>query len=166
LLGWIAGDLAVSDPMIADWVNQQSPALAIVVPILVVVFVLVESRIMEDAQGTAHALRLTRKPMTGVVDDAAPIDRAPAAAIVEVASRAVEVASRAAEVASRAAEAGVPPPTLEPEVVSAPRRMRSKLRFWIIVIIAAAVLWLLFRLLSLDFAPQTPPIQFTRPATN
>jgi len=173
LLGWIAGDLAVSDPMIADWVSQQSPALAIVVPILVVVFVLVESRIMEDAQGTAHALRLTRKPMTGVVDAAAPIDRAPAAAIVEVASRAAEVASRAAEVASRAvevasraAEAGVPPPTLEPEVVSAPRRMRSKLRFWIIVIIAAAVLWLLFRLLSLDFAPQTPPIQFTRPATN
>jgi YjbE family integral membrane protein len=26
MLGWIAGDIAITDPMIADWVNQQSPA--------------------------------------------------------------------------------------------------------------------------------------------
>jgi YjbE family integral membrane protein len=175
LLGWIAGDLAISDPLIADWVNQQSPALTIVVPILVVVFVLVESRIMEGAQATALALRPPRKPMTGVTDSAAAaLDRAPAAPIIEVASRTVD--------------AGVPPPKLERELVAAPRppeleraapvdesstgdlqaprRKRSKLSVWIIVVVAVAVLWLLFRLLSLDFAPQTPPIQFTRPANN
>ncbi len=57
MLGWLAGDIAIGDPLIADWVNQQAPALTVVVPILVMVFVLLESRIMEEMQASASALR-------------------------------------------------------------------------------------------------------------
>lgn len=56
LLGWLAGDIAIADPLIANWVNQQAPALVGVVPILVAVFVLVESRIIEEARATAPQL--------------------------------------------------------------------------------------------------------------
>jgi|GEM_PF-217997 len=48
LLAWVAGQLAVSDPLLADWVNVQAPALQIVLPILCVAFVLVESRIIRE----------------------------------------------------------------------------------------------------------------------
>ena len=56
LLGWVAGDLAMTDPLLVDWVNQQAPALTVVMPILVTVFVLVESRILQEAQ------RVLRRP--------------------------------------------------------------------------------------------------------
>ena len=46
LLGYIAGDIAVSDPAIADAVHTQSPALTLFVPLLCAVFVVVESRII------------------------------------------------------------------------------------------------------------------------
>ncbi|HVI50647.1 MAG TPA: YjbE family putative metal transport protein [Candidatus Sulfotelmatobacter sp.] len=48
LLGWIAGDIAVADPLIADWIQSQAPALSVVVPILGTVFVLAQSRTIED----------------------------------------------------------------------------------------------------------------------
>src|ERR1700690_512501 len=79
MLGWIGGDIAVSDPMIAGWVNQQSPALTVVVPILVVVFVLFESRIMEEAQSGAHALRPAPRPKPPDTDASAAIVDGPAA---------------------------------------------------------------------------------------
>jgi YjbE family integral membrane protein len=47
LLGWLAGDMAMSDPAIADWVNSQAPALPIVMPALCAVFVLLQSRLVE-----------------------------------------------------------------------------------------------------------------------
>ncbi len=40
LLGWIAGDLAISDQLISGWVAVQSPALTVVVPALVAAAVL------------------------------------------------------------------------------------------------------------------------------
>jgi YjbE family integral membrane protein len=43
LLGWIAGDIAVSDPLIADWINSQAPALPYAVPALAALFVLAET---------------------------------------------------------------------------------------------------------------------------
>jgi len=48
LLGWIAGDIAVADPLIADWVNTQSPGLTVVMPLLCAVFVLMQSRIVKE----------------------------------------------------------------------------------------------------------------------
>ena len=57
MLGWLAGDIAISDPMIAGWVGEQSPALTVVVPLLVVVYVLYQSRIMERTLAAAKRQR-------------------------------------------------------------------------------------------------------------
>jgi hypothetical protein len=43
LLGWIAGDMAISDPALADWANAQAPALVFIAPALGAVFVLAEA---------------------------------------------------------------------------------------------------------------------------
>ena len=43
LLGWIAGDIAVSDPLIVDWVDSQAPALPYAVPALAALLVLGET---------------------------------------------------------------------------------------------------------------------------
>lgn len=40
VLGWVAGDMAVSDPLVASWINTQAPALVYAVPLAVVLFVL------------------------------------------------------------------------------------------------------------------------------
>ena len=63
LLAWVAGQLAVSDPLVLDWVNTQAPALQVVVPLLCVVFVLVESRIIRE-----RAPGLTPPPPLGWLD--------------------------------------------------------------------------------------------------
>ena len=39
LLGWIAGDMAVSDPLIADWANLNAPGLVAIAPALGAAFV-------------------------------------------------------------------------------------------------------------------------------
>ena len=39
LLGWIAGDMAVTDPLIGDWIAVNAPALAAIAPALGAVFV-------------------------------------------------------------------------------------------------------------------------------
>ena len=39
LLGWIAGDMAVSDPLIGDWVSLNAPGLAAIAPALGAAFV-------------------------------------------------------------------------------------------------------------------------------
>lgn len=44
LLGWIAGGLAASDPLIADWLSGQAPALAAALPALVALFVTLQAR--------------------------------------------------------------------------------------------------------------------------
>jgi YjbE family integral membrane protein len=43
LLGWIAGDIAVSDPLIVGWINSQAPALPYAVPALAALLVLAET---------------------------------------------------------------------------------------------------------------------------
>lgn len=53
LLGWVAGGIAVSDPLIANWVNSQAPALAVAMPLLGAVFVLLESRVVEADRAQA-----------------------------------------------------------------------------------------------------------------
>jgi YjbE family integral membrane protein len=51
LLGWIAGDIGVSDPVIADWMSRQAPALVLAAPLLCALFVLLESRIVQNDGG-------------------------------------------------------------------------------------------------------------------
>ncbi|RON10574.1 hypothetical protein BK659_03430 [Pseudomonas brassicacearum] len=46
LLGYVAGDIAVSDPVVAGWVNSQSPALNQVLPLLCAVYVVLQARII------------------------------------------------------------------------------------------------------------------------
>jgi YjbE family integral membrane protein len=77
MLGWLAGDIAISDPMIADWVNQQSPALTVVVPILAVVFVVALSRIMDRTQAAAYALRPRRQRGPAAISPPPPPVAAP-----------------------------------------------------------------------------------------
>jgi CheY-like chemotaxis protein len=76
LLGWIAGDIAASDPIIADWLTTDAPALSVAMPLLVTVFVLFESRIVEDERRQA---RLLRGPSAMI--EAAPVRTAPASVL-------------------------------------------------------------------------------------
>lgn len=39
LLGWIAGDMAISDPLVADWANSNAPGLVAIAPALGAAFV-------------------------------------------------------------------------------------------------------------------------------
>src|SRR5450830_374252 len=48
LLGWVAGDIGMSDPLIADWVTAQLPGLTLAVPSACAIFVLLESRIIQQ----------------------------------------------------------------------------------------------------------------------
>lgn len=52
VLAWIAGRLACSDPLVANWMEQQAPALQLVLPLCCVTFVLVESRIIRRRSAT------------------------------------------------------------------------------------------------------------------
>ncbi|MEI8170230.1 MAG: TerC family protein [Rhodoferax sp.] len=47
-LGWIAGDIGMSDPLIADWINAQLPGLTVAVPLACAIFVLLESKIIRQ----------------------------------------------------------------------------------------------------------------------
>ncbi len=49
ILGWIAGEMAVADPVIASWAEREAPALWIVLPVLGAVLVLWEGQIVLSA---------------------------------------------------------------------------------------------------------------------
>ncbi len=155
LLGWLAGDIAISDPMIADWVNQQSPALTLVVPILLVVFVLIESRIMEGTQAAASQLRPRPRPARAAGTGAAPV--APVAP-VEPAPPEIDRSESSSMPDTVTIE------TIEPAgEAPAPPRKRIRPMVWIIAAIALVLLWMFFRFLSLDYATSTPAIQWSAP---
>lgn len=48
LLGWIAGDMAITDPLIAHWAEINAPALVMIMPALGAVFVFFGSRWRRD----------------------------------------------------------------------------------------------------------------------
>jgi YjbE family integral membrane protein len=67
ILGWVAGDLAVSDVAIAGWVTSEAPALPLVVPLLCAIFVLAEGQVLARSRGSAprndvRAIALSRAP--------------------------------------------------------------------------------------------------------
>jgi YjbE family integral membrane protein len=45
LLGWIAGSMAVSDPLFGDWVSRNAPGLAAIAPVLGAAFVFFNGRL-------------------------------------------------------------------------------------------------------------------------
>jgi YjbE family integral membrane protein len=62
LLGWIAGEIAITDPVMARWAETDAPALSVALPLLGVVLVVWESRIIRSARRSAAALALTASP--------------------------------------------------------------------------------------------------------
>ncbi|HME22700.1 MAG TPA: YjbE family putative metal transport protein [Acetobacteraceae bacterium] len=69
VLGWIAGKIALADPAIASWAQRDAPALSIVLPLLGVVLVLWESRILR------RALRRRNSPRAGTQAALAMLER-------------------------------------------------------------------------------------------
>lgn len=56
VLGWVAGDMAIADPAIADWANARAPALVLLAPVLGAAYVLVQARfVAQDRQKSAKA---------------------------------------------------------------------------------------------------------------
>jgi|SRR5271166_203622 len=58
-LGWIAGGMAASDPLVAQWIETNAPAIPVVAPPLVALFVLVAGRgvAADEAQPTPLSVR-------------------------------------------------------------------------------------------------------------
>ena len=62
LMGWIAGDFAISDRLYGDWIATQSPALAYAAPAAMAVYVVLQARMLAKAprhrrkQATPRAL--------------------------------------------------------------------------------------------------------------
>lgn len=50
LLGWISGDIAMSDPLIASWASTQSPFLVPTMPWLIAAFVILQARFINEEQ--------------------------------------------------------------------------------------------------------------------
>lgn len=74
MLGWLAGDIAISDPTVAPWVSQQSPALGFIVPLLAVVYVLYQSRIIEQRLPLLRPLpRRASRPRPPAAPATAPV---------------------------------------------------------------------------------------------
>lgn len=48
VLAWVAGRLSCSDPLWADWIDEQAPALQVALPICCVVFALFQTRIIRQ----------------------------------------------------------------------------------------------------------------------
>ncbi len=56
-LGWIAGQIALADPVLAGWAQREAPALSVVLPLLGAVLVFWESRILLRANRRGQTFR-------------------------------------------------------------------------------------------------------------
>jgi YjbE family integral membrane protein len=84
MIAWIAGRIAVDDPLIAPWIASQAPALTLGIPLLCVVFVLVESRIIRQRRPELTApppLALGRRIATRLARFGASAEELEAAAL-------------------------------------------------------------------------------------
>ncbi len=77
LLGWIAGDMAVSDPLVANWANVNAPGLVAIAPALGAAFVFLNGWL---APGRPAPRSIARPAPTRAVKPAAPAALAPAPA--------------------------------------------------------------------------------------
>jgi len=156
LLGWIAGQIAVTDPLIADWVSTQSPALAVVVPLLCVAFVWGESRIIHRQRQ-----RLSAPPPRLFRLATQQLARLGQADIPPAALHRVEesLAPAASLEAAPSMTAFAPPPLAEaaPEEPWQRDRVEAallKLLIWLAVGIGAVSIgWILLHLLSHGLMP-------------
>jgi YjbE family integral membrane protein len=158
LLGYIAGDIAVSDPAIADWVNTQSPALTGLVPLLCAVLVVAESRIIERRR---HEL-----PRPGALDTSIrrPAPPLPAPPPVSIPADA-EAAAMSAHPANVAAQTERPPEEAPPSMAAPmehPENVPSANRFGISKLIGNPIVQItgstLLALYCIVFLPRTVDI--------
>ena len=64
-LGWIAGQIALADPVLAGWAQREAPALSVVLPLLGAVLVFWESRILLRARRRGKPFR-AMKPAAAI----------------------------------------------------------------------------------------------------
>jgi YjbE family integral membrane protein len=76
LLGWVAGDIAVSDPAIKEWIDTQSFGLAALAPLIGAAYVVVQARLARRAH-TPEAVPVLRPVPAAVVS--APVVPVPVA---------------------------------------------------------------------------------------
>ncbi len=85
LLGWVSGNLIVTDPLWSGWVQTYAEALGVLVPLALAIFVVAEGAITASARGlqivraTPSVPRRMRPPRS-----AAAVERLPAPAIEPV----------------------------------------------------------------------------------
>jgi YjbE family integral membrane protein len=115
LLGYIAGDIAVSDPAIADWVNTQSPALTGLVPMLCALFVVAESRIIQRRRQELCRPVAPETPISQPLPPVAAPAPAPAPAAAPIAAPAPAPAP--APIAAPAPAPAPAPPVQQPDKV-------------------------------------------------
>jgi hypothetical protein len=86
LLGYVAGSIAMTDPLIAETINTQSPALTVIVPLLCALYVVLQSRIIERRRRLIPPParpRVERRPPPALAEPVlARADAAPQTAIV------------------------------------------------------------------------------------
>jgi len=70
-LGWVAGGMAASDPLVAGWIEANAPALAVFAPALAALFVFIAGAGAKPASARAPIRRAAPRP-------AAPAPRQPA----------------------------------------------------------------------------------------
>jgi YjbE family integral membrane protein len=102
LLGYVAGEIAVADPLVAGWVNTQSPALNLMLPLLCAAFVVLQARIIRQRRAVlprpAPRLRkITPAPDFLLPEIPSPEILAPSVAAEVAFDRAMTVAEVAAE---------------------------------------------------------------------
>ncbi len=82
LLGWIAGGMAISDPLVAPWVDANAPGLSAVAPGLGAAFVFLYGRLVAPAARVSPprpALPARPAPARAVAASAPMVETAPAA---------------------------------------------------------------------------------------
>jgi YjbE family integral membrane protein len=123
VLGWIGGDIAMSDALIADWVQHQSPGLSVVVPALMAVYVVAQSRII---QRRAPALASLRRQLdsAGAREPAATTTTAAATAVANNGPDTVQT-----QPPQPLAEPGRPPATAA-AAVTTPAPLSQDLATW------------------------------------
>lgn len=82
LLGWIAGDFAISDRLYSDWIATQSPALAYAVPAAMAVYVVLQARLLGKAARHRRKLATPR-----ALKAAMPVKRVEPAALPPLAPK-------------------------------------------------------------------------------
>jgi YjbE family integral membrane protein len=99
LLGWVAGSISVTDPLIADWVNTQSPALTLVVPLATALLAVMQSRRLVAERrllgpSARQSLKLPSLPIWPTRREAEAAPPAPIAPALETVAAAVSAPAR------------------------------------------------------------------------